>query len=226
LPLLGFWFYSKTLMFEEISRITPLFQFIPIFVVLLSVIFLNEILTAQRYLGIAIILTASVLISYRKTKSGKSISSALKFMIPFSVVLAVHSILEKFLLNHIDYWSVFFWNILGAFCGVLLLLAVSKHRRELSETVSSVGKRTYLTMFLCEGVYFAGTISWLIAASLGYVSLVSAFAGLQHFFVFIYVLISSIFIPKLLKEETTKPVIALKAAAIALMVAGTWLITV
>jgi uncharacterized membrane protein len=226
MPLLAFWFYSKALMVEEISRITPLFQFIPIFVVLLSAIFLNEILSAQRYLGIAVILIASVLISYRRSKSGGSTSSALKLMIPFSLVLAVHSILEKFLLSYIDYWSVFFWNILGAFCGILFLLTVSRHRRELAETVSSVGRRTTLVVFAGEGIYFAGTISWLIAASMGYVSLVSAFAGLQHFFVFIYVMFSSLFVPKLLKEEITSGVIALKISAIALMVAGTWLITV
>jgi drug/metabolite transporter (DMT)-like permease len=226
MPLLGFWFYSKALMVEEISRITPLFQFIPIFVVLLSVVFLNEILNIQRYFGVAIIIIASILISYRNSKSGKSLSSALKFMIPFSVVLAVHSILEKFLLSYIDFWSVFFWNILGAFCGVLFLLTFSKPRREFAEAVSAVGKRAFFVVFVGEGVYFLGTICWLIAASMGYVSLVSAFAGLQHFFVFIYVLLSSLFVPHHLKEEMTKGVIALKISAIALMFAGTWLVTV
>ncbi len=226
MPLLSFWFYSKALMVEEISRITPLFQFIPIFVVLLSVIFLNEILSAQRYFGVAIIIIASVLISYRNSTSGKSFSSALKFMIPFSVVLAVHATLEKFLLSHIDYWSVFFWNILGSFCGILFLLAFSKPRREFTEAVSAVGKRAFLVVFVGEGVYFLGTICWLIAASTGYVSLVSALAGLQHFFVFIFVLLSSLFVPHHLKEEMTTRVIVLKISAIALMFTGTWLVTV
>jgi uncharacterized membrane protein len=226
MPLLAFWFYSKALMVEEISRITPLFQFIPIFVVLLSVIFLNEILSVQRYFGVAIIVIASVLISYRNSKSGKSLSSALKFMIPFSVVLAVHAILEKFLLSYIDYWSLFFWNILGSFCGILFLLTFSKPRRDFTETVPVIGKRAFFVVLVGEGVYFLGTICWLIAASMGYVSLVSAFAGLQHFFVFIYVLLSSLFVPKLLKEEISKGVIALKISAIALMFTGTWLVTV
>jgi uncharacterized membrane protein len=226
MPLLAFWFYSKALMVEEISRITPLFQFIPIFVVLLSVIFLNEILSVQRYFGVAIIVIASVLISYRNSKSGKSLSSALKFMIPFSVVLAVHAILEKFLLSYIDYWSLFFWNILGSFCGILFLLTFSKPRREFTETVPVIGKRAFFVVLVGEGVYFLGTICWLIAASMGYVSLVSAFAGLQHFFVFIYVLLSSLFVPKLIKEEISKGVIALKISAIALMFTGTWLVTV
>jgi len=226
MPLLAFWFYSKALMVEEISRITPLFQFIPIFVALLSAIFLNEILSTQRYFGVAVIVIASILISYRNSTSGKSLSSALKFMIPFSLVLAVHAILEKFLLGYIDYWSVFFWNILGAFCGVLFLLAFSRPRTEFAEAVSAVGKRAFFVVFVGEGVYFLGTISWLIAASMGYVSLVSAFAGLQHFFVFIYVLLSSLFVPQHLKEEMTRGVMVLKISAIALMFAGTWLITV
>jgi len=147
-------------------------------------------------------------------------------MIPFSVVLAVHAILEKFLLTYIDYWSLFFWNILGAFCGILFLLTFSKPRREFTETVPAVGKRALFVMFVGEGVYFLGTICWLIAASMGYVSLVSAFAGLQHFFVFIYVLLSSLFVPELLKEEISRGVIALKISAIALMFAGTWLVSV
>ena len=226
MPLLAFWFYSNALMVEEISRITPLFQFIPIFVVLLSVVFLNEILSAQRYLGVVIIIAASILISYRNSTSGKSLSVALKFMIPFSVVLAVHSVLEKFLLGYMDYWSVFFWNILGAFCGILFLLAFSKPRREVTEAVSAVGKRGFLVLFVGEGVYFLGTMCWLIAASMGYVSLVSAFAGLQHFFVFIYVLLSSLFVPQHLKEEINRRVMVLKISAIALMFAGTWLVTV
>jgi uncharacterized membrane protein len=226
MPLLAFWFYSKALMVEEISRISPLFQFTPIFVVLLSVMFLNEILSVQRYFGVAIIIIASILISYRSSKSGKSLSSALKFMIPFTLVLAVHSILEKLLLAHIDYWSVFFWNILGAFCGILFLLTFSKPRRKFTEAVNAVGKRAFLVVFVGEGVYFLGTICWLIAASMGYVSLVSAFAGLQHFFVFVYVLLSSLLVPHHLKEEMTRGVIALKISAIALMFAGTWLVTI
>jgi drug/metabolite transporter (DMT)-like permease len=228
MPLVAFWFYSKALMIEEISRITPMFQFIPIFVVLLSVIFLNEILSAQRYLGVAIIMAASILIAYRNSTSGKSISSALKFMMPLSLILAVHAILEKFLLNHIDYWSVFIWNIFGAFGGILLLLALSKPRKEFTDALHArpVGKKAFFVVFVGEGIYFMGTISWLIAASMGYVSLVSAFAGLQHFFVFIYVLLSSLFIPQHLKEEMTKRTIGLKISAIALMFAGTWLVTI
>jgi len=224
LPPIAFWFYCRALMMEEISRITPLFQFIPIFVAVLSAVFLNEILSLQRYLGVAVIIVASLLISYRKTKTGGSISSTFKYMIPFSVILAVHAILEKLLLAHIDYWTLFIWNVTGALCGILFMLTLPKPRKEVFETIPHLGKRTFLVGFVGESVYFMGTISWLIAISTGYVSLVSAIAGIQHFFVFAYMLFLSLFVPKVLEEDTTLSVVLLKLAAIALMIVGTWLI--
>jgi len=226
MPLFAFWFYSKALMVEEVSRITPLFQFIPIFVVLLSALFLGEILNAQKYFGIALIVLTSILISYRKTENGKSLSSAFKLMIPFTAIIAVYSVLNKYLLGYLDYWSVFFWMMIGSWFGVMFMLAFHKPRIEFVKTVAQLGKRTFVVAFLGESAYVLGTIYALIATSLGYVSLVSALSGLQHFFVFIYMLLLSLFVPTILKEEINRNVVALKIVAIVLMFVGTWLITV
>ena len=226
LPLLAFWFYTKALMVEEISRITPLFQFIPIFVVFLSAVFLDEILSVQKYFGIALVVVTSILISYRKSGNGNSLSSAFKLMIPFSLILSVYTILLKYLLGYLDYWSIFFWMIIGSFFGVLVLLSFPKPRREFVETVPAIGGRTFVVALAGESVYVLGLICSLIATSLGYVSLVSALSGLQHFFVFVYMLVLSVFVPKILKEEIGREVIALKISAIALMFVGTWLVTV
>ncbi|MCW4016947.1 MAG: DMT family transporter [Candidatus Bathyarchaeota archaeon] len=226
LPLFAFWFYSKALMVEEVSRITPLFQFIPIFVVLLSVLFLGELLSPQMYFGIALIVLTSMLISYRKTANGNLLSSAFKLMIPFTAILAVYTVLNKYLLGYLDYWSLFFWMMIGSCFGVLCMLAFSRPRKEFVEAVSQLGKRTFVVSLVGEGTYILGTICSLIATSLGYVSLVSALSGLQHFFVFIYMLLLSLFVPTILKEEISKTVVALKIVAIALMFVGTWLITV
>ena len=76
-----------------------------------------------------------------------------------------------------------------------------------------------------EGTYILGTLFSLIATSLGYISLVSALSGLQTFFVFVYMLILSLFLPNILKEETTKGIVLLKLSAVILMFIGTWLIT-
>ncbi len=225
LPVVAFWFYTKALMVEEISRITPLFQFIPIFVVFMSVIFLDEILSAQKYFGVALIVLTSLLISYRKSEDGGSFSAALKLMIPFSVIFAVYNILNKILLGYLDYWSMFFWMMIGSFLGVMLMLAFPKPRKEFLDTLPLLGKRTFGVSLLGESTYILGTLFSLIAISLGYVSLVSALSGLQTFFVFVYMLMLSLFLPNILKEDTTKGIILLKLSAVILMFIGTWLIT-
>ncbi|MCW8802164.1 MAG: EamA family transporter [Candidatus Bathyarchaeota archaeon] len=225
MPLLAFWFYSKSLMVEEVSRLAPLFQFIPIFVVFLSVMFLGELLSAQKYLGITLVVLTSILISYKKSEDGHSLSSAFKFMVPFTAIIAVYTVLNKFLLGYLDYWSVFFWMMIGSWLGVMVMLIFSKPRKAFVESVSHLGVRTFFITLAGEGSYILGTVFSLIATSLGFVSLVSALAGLQQFFVFVYMLFLSFFIPKILKEDISKNSLFLKIFAIALMFVGTWLVT-
>lgn len=223
MPLLAFWFYSKALIMEEVTRIITLFQLIPVFVVFLSVIFLNEVLGMQKYFGIFLIVVASILVSYKKSGS-KPFSSALKFMMPFGVIIAAYTISDKILLGHLDYWSLFFWNVLGTFCGVMLLLSLPKLRKETGKIIIAAGKKAVFTTFIGEGLYVIGTICSLVALSLVDASLASSLFGLQPFYVFFYTLFLSVFLPRILKEEISKSIISLKISAIALVFLGTWLV--
>ena len=223
MPLLAFWFYLNALIKEEVTRIITLFQLIPVFVALISPVFLNEILSAQKYAGIALIVTASILISYKKSGT-KSFSSALKFMIPFGIIIATYTVIDKILLGYLDFPSVFFWNIIGTFTGALFLLSLSKLRQELTRTLSTVGKKGVFTTFIGESLYVMGTICSLIALSLVDAPIASALFGLQPLFVFFYMLLLSLFLPKILNEPRTKPIILLKICAIALTFVGTWLV--
>jgi drug/metabolite transporter (DMT)-like permease len=223
MPLLSFWFYLNALVKEEVTRITTLFQLIPVFVAFISAVFLNEVLGAQKYFGITLIVAASILISYKKS-GVKSFSSAIKFMIPFGIIIAAYTVMDKILLGYLDFLSVFFWNVMGTFAGALFLLSLSKLRQEFTRTMSAVGKRGIFTTFVGEGLYVIGTMCSLTALSLVDASLASALFGLQPFYVFFYILLLSLFLPKILNEPTSKPIILLKISAIALMFAGTWLV--
>lgn len=223
MPLLAFWFYLNALIKEEVTRIITLFQLIPVFVALISPVLLNEILSAQKYAGIALIVTASILISYKKSGT-KSFSSALKFMIPFGIIIATYTVIDKILLGYLDFLSVFFWNVMGTLTGALCLLSISKLRQEATRTISAVGKKVVFTTFIGEGLYVTGTICSLIALSLTDAPLASAFFGLQPFYVFFYMLLLSLFLPKILNESRTKQIILLKTSAIALTFIGTWLV--
>jgi drug/metabolite transporter (DMT)-like permease len=223
LPLISFWFYSQALLYEDVSRVVTLVQLIPVFVVFLSVIFLNEVLGVNQYLGIGLVVVAASLISYKKA-GGKSFSRAAKFMVPFAFVIAIYTIVDKGLLGHMDFWSVFFWTVSGTFVGAMSMLVSSKRRRALVETVGSLRQKIFLVTFVGEGMYVTGTICSLVALSLVDAPLASAFSGLQPFFVFLYIIFLSLFLPTIMKEDISKTTIALKIAAILLMFIGTWLI--
>ncbi len=223
MPLTAFWFYSKALFAEEVSRVATLFQLIPVFVVSLSVVFLGEVLVTEKYFGIALIVAASMLISYKKS-ADKLFSNALKFMLPFGAIIATYTISDKMLLGYLDYWSLFFWNVLGTFCGASSLLFLPKLRYKITQVILTVGKKAIFTTFIGEGLYVIGTICSLRALSLVDASLASSLFGLQPFFVFFYTLVLSLFLPKILKEGTSKSTLLLKGCAIALMFMGAWLV--
>jgi drug/metabolite transporter (DMT)-like permease len=224
LPPFAFWFYSKALLVEEISRIITLFQLIPVFVAFLSVIFLNELLGPQKYLGIIIIVVASLIISYKKTKGKTSFSKAFKYIIPFGLIIAIYTILEKHLLLYFEFWSLFFWNVTGALIGVIILLSFRKPRPQFTKKIPTIGKKGLFITFIGEGIYVTGALFSLLALSSTEASIASALFGLQPFYIFFYTLFISIFLPKILKEELTKQVIATKITAIILMFTGTYLI--
>ena len=224
MPLLAFWFYSKALIVEEVSRIVTLFQLIPVFVALLSVIFLNELLSSQKYLGIIIIVFASIIISYKKTNGKTAFSKALKYMIPFGLIIAIYTILQKYLLNYFEFWSLFFWSVIGALLGITILLSFKKPRKQFITTIPKVGKKGLFITFIGEGIYVAGTLLSLLALSSTQASIASALFGLQPFYIFFFSLFLSLFLPKILSEELTKQVLILKICAIALMFVGTYLI--
>ncbi len=67
-------------------------------------------------------------------------------------------------------------------------------------------------------------IFYYIAISSGLVSLVAAISSLEPFFVFVFALLLSLFVPRILKEDIGKRAIITKALAIILIIVGAWLI--
>ncbi len=222
----GYWFFCKAVQKEEISRVTSLIQMVPIFVAILSAVFLKEILSAQQYAGIILIVIAAVLISQKKIKSVRILSPAFKFILVFVLNLAISAIINKYVLNFIDYWSTFVWFGVGTFSAILFLISLPKIRRDFVKDVRNLDKKTILSSFSTETVWFLGMLSELIAFSTGPAPLVSSVVALQPFLVLLLAIALSVFKPKILKEELTRSTITTKLIAIFLIFIGIWLLNV
>lgn len=207
---------------EEISRVVPLFYLSPLFVSVLAWAYLGERLGAGEYAGILLLMAGAILINSRPGvlfKPGK----AFRLMILAAFVLALYMIAVKQALKGSDFWTAFALVRLWTF--IVLIPWLIRRRSDLKAAVRDRGPKIIGIMSANEIFALAATLCSVAAVSLGPVTLVTALSSLQPFFVLVFALLFSRFLPGVLKEETGAPTVLLKLASIALMFAGAVLIT-
>ncbi len=214
--------YYKSVQLEEISRITPLFHFTPIFILILASIFLGEIFTPIKYVGIFLLLIGAILITTKKIKKF-SFGKAVWLMLLASLAMAINQIITKYLLGFAGFWTVFSWIRIGAF--IFLIPVYFIYWPRFAALTKKHGKKVIAIVSLNESINILGVIFITMAASVGYITLVNALSSIQPVFVFIFTIFLSIFYPKIIKEEINKSTLLLKSTAIILMILGVIIIS-
>lgn len=221
--------YNKALLVEEVSRVTPLFYLSPLFVLLLSSLFLAESLSMKEYLGIGLMVFSAISVSLRRTEhKSKSISLSISpalFMILFlDLIMAGKDVLAKFLFSYMDFWSYLFWFILGNIVGRPLLLLLPGIQRKFVADMKSLSSRICLLCFINSSIVCAGYVLYFNAVSLTYVSLVSAILSTQPFLVFLVATVLAVFYPDSLNESIERKGIIIKLIAVVMILIGAYLI--
>ena len=221
LYVIGILFYFKAVKIEEISRVIPLLYLSSLFVSILAAIFLGEIFTPIKYLGIFLLIIGAVSISSKNfIKFG--FGKAFWFMVLASLVFSINAVITKYLLNFVDFWTIFSYIRIGAFFALIPTFCFSF--KDLILAVWEHGKKTVILISLNEILALFAVILITIAMTKGYITLVNALSSVQPFFVLLIAVILSVFYPKILKEEIGKSAILLKLIAITLMFVGVILI--
>lgn len=222
---LGLMLYFKAMAIEEASRVISLIYISPIFVLILASVFLEETLSLPMYFGVVFLVLGAISISYRKVKGRNSmVSPALGLLLASSVVWAGYEVLTKYVLGFIEYPSYLFWNFIGTSIIGFLLFCFPKIRGNFLRDIKRVGRTILFWRILNTSMGLIAIIFYYIAISSGLVSLVAAVSSLEPFFVFIFALLLSLFVPRILKEDIGKGAIITKALAIILIIVGTLLI--
>ncbi|MBU3905311.1 MAG: EamA family transporter [Nanoarchaeota archaeon] len=216
-------FYFKALKIGEVSRIIPLFYMSPIIVFILAAIFLGEVFTLGKYLGMILVVIGSIFITMKKMTKfsiGKEF-----WLIMLSVIfLSIITILTKYLLGFADYWTVFAYIKIGNFIATIPIVYL--YYGTLSRALAKSGKKVVGLLLTNETIALTASLIFIIALSLGSASLVTGISAVQPFFVLLYATILSLFLPKILKEEISKSVIIHKLFAIVLVFIGGYLIII
>lgn len=213
--------YFKAVSMEEISRIVPLFFLSPLFVLIIAGIFIGEIFGAKEYLGIILLVAGAVAVSAKNIRKMR-FGTAFWLVILATIIMAVQNTMVKYLLDFADYWTVFSWTRIGS--AIALIPFYFTHFRDLRKTVQKHGKKSLAVITLNESMNLVAVLLVTIAASIGYVTLVNAISSVQAFFVLLFVVILSIFYPKILKEEIGRGTLARKVFAVVIMFIGAILV--
>ena len=138
-------------------------------------------------------------------------------MITSSFFFALHTVFIKILLNNHGIISVFGYT--RFFSGVFSIPFIAPHLGTIKRKLGMI----LFFYFLTEGFTILGLLLFTIAASMWYVSIVSAITSLQYLFVFLLSYLLSKFYPFIFREEYKRNIVLLKLSSIVLILLGVFL---
>lgn len=220
LAFVGVILYYEAVKYEEISRITMLYPFTPLFVIILSFFFLTESLSAYNLFGFAFLLAAGLVAAYHKSKKIFRLNRAFYLMVGSTFSISIAYITAKHVFNVTDFWSGVLWLRLTGFSAFLVLLAppVRKGFAETFRKMKPATKKLLGFKVTIDAIAF--TISDY-AILLGPVSLVAALSNASApLFTFALALASTLYLPSFVREDTHMENIFVKLIALLLIITG------
>ena len=218
--------YFKALQLDDTSRVVPLFQFYPLFTLILAFIFLHETLSIKELLGfIFIIIGGFILGSEHLSKKIFKLRKSFFLMILSSLLYAFTNIMFKFI-NSNNFWVNFSYLTFGSAIGCFLLLYKNENRKILLNQVKILSLKTYVILLVNALLNLLAELLTFLAISLGPVALVSAVNGIQPFIVLVYGLILTLFFPKIIKEDIKRNTLIIKLFSAVILFIGIYFISV
>jgi uncharacterized membrane protein len=222
---LGLFLYFKAMMIEEASRVISLFYIGPIFTLILAATVLKENLTSSMYIGVVLLVLGAVSISYKRVEGkGTVVSPALGLLLVCSFTLSIYEILTKYVLGYFDLPSFLFWEFMGFVIASFLTFSHPRIRQSFLASVKGMSRPVLFWRFVNTYMSLAALILYFAAMSIGLASLVSGATSFEPFFVLVFAVLFSFFVPHVLKEDIERRALIVKAVAVVLIVAGAWLI--
>jgi uncharacterized membrane protein len=235
LQVLPSFFYMRAMQVEEVSKVTALEYIYPVFVFAGSVFLLGDVLEIKHCVGGLLLLTSSLLISYKghgsRNKNGLgsllAISPAIKPFVAYWIITAVYYISMKMLLTSIDEWHLYIWSSLGTLAATVPIMAVSSTRSEVAGFFTTE-RRALGALAFEETFQFLGIMATIFAYSAGSASMVSSIGALQPILTVGLILAMGIFIPRIaseIQEKTDRRALIRKSLSFAVVLVGIYFVS-
>ena len=219
------YFYALTN--DEASVSAALFQIIPVFSYILAYFVLGETLSTTQLIGGVVIIAGAVLITLDLNQHKKvRFKSEIFWLMALSCLLfAINFLFFKFFAIQYSFWITSFWEYIGfAIFASLLLVFVRPYREEFINVLKTNSLAVIAMNGINEVINIIAKVSFNVASLLTPLTLTWLVDGLQPFFIFIYGVLLTIFLPNISKENITRKVLTQKILAILIMFGGIYLI--
>ncbi len=232
----GIFFMYSALKGHDASQIFTLVGgTVPIFTIILSIIFFHEAFSANQWTAIVYLILGTMIISSISTRH--SIWYEVKKFLHIHFEKRWHSILFAFIsalffalfwfgskvaYNTQEFLSAFIWIRLGTFLAVVCLLISPRNRSEIAKDLKK-SKSKKQNQFIFLGTQLGGALGSILqnyAVALGSVALVTSLQGLQYGLILAFTYFITIFYPKIIKEKSSHKIMAYKITAALLVAMG------
>jgi drug/metabolite transporter (DMT)-like permease len=187
-------------------------------------LFLGELLSQMQLIGIGILAAATFLLSFERTARRKGFHIGFVWGVLSGVLFGASHVSAKHLYDQYDFLTAFTWSrITIAILGVLLLALPSVRKALRKPKKKKQAKKGGQILALVAFTKALGVVAVVLiqyAIAIGSVTIVNALAGTQFAILFVLVVLSSIFSPKVFEEFMTKREVGLQTLAILLVVIG------
>jgi len=194
----------------------------PIIIALLTILYWGyQGIKGNEALAFVILLTGSALISVDKNL--RIDRKAFFLSLTTAVLFSLDFVFTKFIYNEMPFWQGFIWMRIVSFVIVLFFFLDKGFRKEIKEGNGESKKRTGIIFIVAQMFGGLAGILQSLAISLvpvTYLAIMNSMKGIQYAFLFILVVLFSIFLPRVLKEEMSKRAIIQKIISILLIGLG------
>jgi drug/metabolite transporter (DMT)-like permease len=216
--------YMYALQQDEVSIVAPLYQMIAPLSYIMGAIFLHESLSGKQIFASLLIVLGSMLLTLNFDKKLVWKGRIFKLMFFSSLMLASNTVIFKLIGLKSSFWTVSFWEYLGAFIFGLITLCIPVYRRDFRDFVWAGGKKIVSINILSEGLNVSARLFFNFAALLSPIALIYVVNSTQPLFIFLYGFLLFIFFPKISKGDFSHKAFLVKLSAIFIMIIGSALL--
>lgn len=217
--------YFQAVRIEEVSRVVPLWQLAVPMTVVFSLVFLGERLSSTSYAALVLIFCGAFLISVKSIRDTLRLTPAFWLMVLAAALVTAASLITKWLYSSAGFWQIQLLLLAGNFIAAATAFAVfGKLRNGCLGEFKKAGSGLKSLMLSRMLIEVAGYVIFNVAILTGSVSLSMVLEGLTGFFVFVSATLISAWWPALFREELDRKTLLTKAVAIAMIMAGLFLL--